>query len=390
MSSDFPVIFSRFIPAAFAVLSFALLLWQFLAARRFPLHKRIANPAFSPAVTILKPLKGCDPTTTASLESWLRLDYAGPAQFLFGVADAADPVCGVVRDLLGKYPNADAQLIVCAEALGMNAKVSTLMQLERAAKYDLILASDADVRVPEDFLASIAAPLSDPDIALVNCFYRLANPVTLPMQWEAVAINADFWSQVLQSRTLKPLDFALGAAILQRRRSLEQAGGFAAFANCLADDYQIGNRIARNGGKIALCPVVVECWEAPMNWPGVWKHQLRWARTIRVCQPVPYFFSILSNGSLWPLIWLVESLWLSKAICAMAATVLLCARMVIAGNLQRQLNEGREPPAPFWLAPVKDLLQTAIWAIAFCGNRVEWRGRKLRLRRDGNLEPILS
>src|SRR5439155_11727545 len=94
--------------------------------------------------------------------------------------------------------------------------------------HDLFVISDADVRVPPDFLANVLAPLHDAQIGLVNCFYRLANPVSLPMRWEAVAINADFWSQVLQSRSLKPLDFALGAAMALRRADLDRIGGFAA------------------------------------------------------------------------------------------------------------------------------------------------------------------
>src|ERR1035441_8628013 len=122
---------------------------------------------------------------------------------------------------------------------------------------------------------------------LVCCFYRLANPTTLAMQWEAIGMNADFWSQVLQSRSLKPLDFALGAVMAIRRQHLEEIGGFAPLVDCLADDYQLGNRIARRGHPIILSSLVVECWSAPMGWAAVWKHQLRWARTIRVCQPVP-------------------------------------------------------------------------------------------------------
>src|SRR6185436_8492557 len=137
-----------------------------------------------------------------------------------------------------------------------------------------------------------------------NCFYRLANPTTLAMHCEALAINADFWSQVLQAQSLKPLDFALGAVMATRRQQLEQIGGFRALINCLADDYQLANRIARHGHRIALSPVVVDCWETPMKWAAVWKHQLRWGRTIRVCQPAPYFFSLLSNATLWPLLWL--------------------------------------------------------------------------------------
>ena len=207
------------------------------------------------------------------------------------------------------------------------------------------------------------------------------------MQWEAVAINADFWSQVLQSQTLKPLDFALGAAILLRRKNLEEIGGFKSLANCLADDYQLGNRIFKNGHRIALCPVVVECWDAPMNWREVWKHQLRWARTIRVCQPLPYFFSILSNATLWPFLWLAASFVSEKTFCApLTAIVFLLLRIVLAQNLQRRFTPERKLVSPFWLVPLKDLLQTALWLCAFAGNTVEWRGRKMKLRPDGTLE----
>lgn len=371
----------------FALLSFALALWQWCAARRFPLHQRIADKSFAPAITLLKPLKGGDATTVESLQSWFNQTYAGQIQILFGVADENDPVCKIVREFIQRNSGCDAQLIVCPESLGANGKVSTLIQLERHAKHPLLLTSDADVRAPADFLANIVAPLRDSKIALVNCFYRLANPTTTAMKWEAVAINADFWSQVLQSQSLKPLDFALGAAILLRRDALTQIGGFSSLANCLADDYQLGHRIAKNGHRIALCPIVVECWDMPMNGAQVWKHQLRWARTIRVCQPLPYFFSILSNASFWSLLWFFISLVATKTFCApLTAIVILLFRIVIAQNLQRRFTPGRKSVSPFWLVPVKDLLQAALWIFAFAGNKIEWRGKQMRLRRDGTLE----
>jgi ceramide glucosyltransferase len=272
--------------AVLALLSLVLVTWQWLAVVQFPLHQRTSDLSFAPAVTLLKPLKGCDDTTFGSLHSWFHQHYAGQTQILFGVADAQDPVCRVVRELIEKYPGRDAQLVICAETLGASGKVSTLIQLERLARHELILVSDADVRVSPDFLRNIVAPLGNPETGLANCFYRLANPATLAMHCEAIGINVDFWSQVLQSATLKPPDFALGAVMLTRRKLLGEIGGFTALVNCLADDYQLGHRIAQNGHRVALCPVVVECWNPPMNWRDVWKHQLRWARTIRVCQPV--------------------------------------------------------------------------------------------------------
>jgi ceramide glucosyltransferase len=398
-----------------ALLSVALTLWQWLVARRFPLHQRVPQPSTlnpQPPVTLLKPLKGCDPVTEDCLRSWFTQQYAGATQILFGVAAAADPVCPIVRKLLQEFPDRDAQLVVCGPPSGTNAKVSQLVELERQAKHDVLIISDADVRVPPDFLSNFSAPLCEfppsnppseefgpqnlcssvsicrsppPGCGLVCCFYRLANPTTLAMQWEVIAVNADFWSQVLQSRSLKPIDFALGAVMAIRRQQLREIGGFDALVDCLADDYLLGNRIARRGYSIALSPVVVDCWSAPMGWASVWKHQLRWARTIRVCQPVPYFFSLLSNATLWPLLWLI--LHPVSPVCAFAQCCWLI-RIMTALNLEQRLTQGRILIALSWLVPVKDLLQTAIWLLAFLGNRVEWRGRQMRLRHDGTLERL--
>ncbi len=425
---------------ALALLSLALTLWQWLAARRFPLHQRATDSSFAPAVTLLKPLKGCDEHTEPCLRSWLAQDYAGEVQVLFGVAEAGDPVCAVVANLLREFPKRDAQLMVCPERLGANAKISTLAQLELLVKHEFIVISDADVRVPPELLANVvtrcppnrradhlvrthsaqethtqADPCSAPPgneptaggpgeqhVGLVNCFYRLANPTTLAMQWEAIAINADFWSQVLQSVSFRRLDFALGAVMAVRRQPLADIGGFRALVNCLADDYQLGHRIARQGQRIELCPVVAECWSAPMSWRAVWQHQLRWARTIRVCQPVPYFFSLLNNVTFWSLLWLVTSVAatsfaeysfaVGEIIVSVenfwglpVAVVCLLVRMLAALDLQSRLTGARAHWKYWWLVPVKDLLQVALWAAAFLGNHVEWRGERYRPRRDGTL-----
>ena len=382
-----------------ALLSFGLMVWQWLVGRKFPLHKRAAIHSFAPAVALLKPLKGCDPSTEDCLRSWFAQDYTGRVQILFGVASADDPVCAVVRKLQEQFPDSDSDLIVCSGQLGPNAKVSKLVELERRAKHELLVISDADVRVPPDFLANVVGPLSSGEAAgessiagrkparaakcgLVSCFYSLANPTTLAMRWEAVAINADFWSQVLQSRSLRPLDFALGAVMATRRRQLEEIGGFAALVDSLADDYQLGNRIARLGYGIALATVVVECWSSPMNWRAVWKHQLRWARTIRVCQPVPYFFSILSNATLWPLLWLLaRPSPFALGVCLIG----WLGRVLMARDLQHRLTLRRGRLADGWLALFKDLAQALMWLFAFAGNSIEWRGQRMKLRRDGSL-----
>jgi ceramide glucosyltransferase len=279
-------------------------------------------------------------------------------------------------------PQCDAQLLVCPENLGVNAKVSKLVQMFRQARHGIIIVSDADVRVPPDFLAALVPGFLDDRVGLLNCFYEMAMPVTPAMRWEAVAVNADFWSQVLQSRTLKPLDFALGAVMAVRREALEGIGGFAALANHLADDYHLGNRVSKAGWRIELCTQPVECLDAPAGWAAVWRHQLRWSRTIRICQPVPYFFSILSNPTFWPLLWVA----IQPGPFSLAGLIVaLALRMILAADLQHRLTLKPRAAWQAWMAPVKDLLQLMLWLAAFAGSSVEWRGVRYKVGRDGRL-----
>jgi len=400
-----------------AFISLAITVWQWRVARRFPLHRRIVDRSHTPAVTLLKPLKGCDAETRCCLESWFTQDYPGDVQVLFGVAAADDPVCDTVRQLIASHPGHDAQLIICAESLGTNGKVSTLLQLRRQAKHEFLVISDADIQAPPDFVANVIAPLCETPVRLVNCFYRVANPSTLAMHWEAIAINADFWSQVLQARSLKAIDFALGAAMATTRTHLDRIGGFAALADYLADDYHLGNLTARQGGRIEISPVVVGCREAPRTWRQVWAHQLRWARTIRFCRPVSYFLSILGNATLWPLLMLsaaasgrevawtrqIESAFGIGSVGAAQATVtiaipsvfalfLVCllVRILTALSNRAHLEESSLRLAGAWLIPVKDLLNAAIWAFAFLGNHIVWHGQKYRVTAGGKLVEMAS
>lgn len=367
-----------------AVLSVGLVLWQVVAAARFPLHQRTPPTQSHPGVTLLKPLKGSDTETLSCLQSWLEQEYTGPVQALFGVASMDDPVVPIVQKLIEKHPTRNARLVHCPERLGANAKVSQLVQLERFIEHDFVCVSDADVFVPPDFLANAVVPLCDSKVGLVNGFYEFVKPVGLGMRWEAFAVNADFWSQVLQSRTLKPIDFALGAAMVLPRERLQQIGGFASLVDWLADDYQLGHRIARNGASIELCPVVVECRSAPSSFGEVWAHQLRWARTIRACQPAPFFFSILSNATLWPLLWLATSP-LPQTLIAVAACVV--ARSLGGAYLDWRMTRQWNFHA-LCMAWIKDLLHGLIWLNAFTGSKVVWRGERYQVTHGGRLVKV--
>jgi len=367
--------------AALAVLSLGLTLWQVVVARRFPLHQRSVRTGFAPGLTILKPLKGCDTETSACLRSWFAQDYAGPVQILFGVAAADDPVCGMVQRLIAEHPSVPAQLVVCGEKLGNNAKVSQLAQLERLAQHEFLCVSDADVWAPSDFLANAVAPLRNNGVGLVNCLYRFASPSNFAMRWEAFAVNGDFWSQVLQSLSLGPMDFGLGASMVMPRSQVERIGGFARLADHLADDYQLGQLVSRSGGSVELCPVVVECRTAPMTFFEVCSHQLRWARTIRACRPVAFLFTVFSIAAVWPILWLALQPSLASA---MGAFLCLSIRGASGVYLEGRMT-GRFKWSSAAMALVKDVFQLGIWTLAFTGRRVVWRGVDYRIEPGGRL-----
>jgi ceramide glucosyltransferase len=373
--------------AILGILSATLIFWQWRAASRFARRARVPAAPGPVPISVLKPLKGCDAETEACLESWLNQDHAGPVQVLFGLSTPDDPAAAVVQRLIARYPGRDLSCTVASTQAGTNEKVAKLIHLERLARHDLLVVSDADVRVPADLLRQLAHDCGASRNTLVCCLYRLANPSTLAMQWEAVSINSDFWSQVLQARTIAPLDFALGATMGLHREALRIAGGFEGLADQLADDYLLGHRLVQRGGEVRISPAVVECWESPRGWRKVWRHQLRWARTIRVCRPLPYFLSILANGTLWPLVWLAFSNpWVDGRRWVLpAAIACLLFRAITARDQQRRLDGGSGHRAPWWMPWFKDLAQVFLWFAAFLGNTVEWRGERYRVSWNGRL-----
>jgi ceramide glucosyltransferase len=223
--------------------------------------------------------------------------------------------------------------------------------------------------------------LSDPSLGLVSAPYRFAQASNFQMKVEALSVNADFWSQVLQARSLAPMRFALGAAMMLRREKLEAIGGFSTLIDYLADDYELGQRVARTETRLELGTVVVECRSAPLTPGEVWSHQVRWARTIRACRPWAYFFSLLSNAVLWPALWVcLQPIPLAQV----SAVVCLGFRALTAYLLERKMT-GKGNFESCCVALVKEVLQVGIWISAFTGRGVIWRGQQYQVAPGGKL-----
>src|SRR5713101_7592651 len=269
---------------------YALCLWSaagFLRERKAASEG--ARPTqFVPPVSILKPLKGTDPEMYESFRSQCLQDYP-EYEIIFGVSDPRDPAAELVERLKKEFPQRSIRLMVCPMNLGTNTKVSNLAQMLAVARYEYLIVNDSDIRVEPDYLRRVVAPLADPKVGMVTCLYRSVAGPTLGSRLESIGISTDFSAGVLAARQLeRGIRFGLGSTLAFRRRDLEAIGGFEALADYLADDYELGRRIAEHNLKVALSESVVETYLPPYNLSGFFSHQLRWARTIRTSRPGGY------------------------------------------------------------------------------------------------------
>ncbi len=375
--------------SCFFYLLSALGLASFLRDRR----KRLKEPPLAesqlPPVSILKPLKGVDPEIWESFCSHCEQEYPQfQIQMIFGVSDPADPAIEVVRKLQSKYSKLAIELMVCDRVLGTNIKVSNLVQMLPAARHELLLVNDSDIRVPADYLRRVITPLADNSVGLVTCLYRgVAGPTvaspTLGSRLEALGISTDFVPGVLSARFLeKGLHFGLGSTLAFRRRDLEAIGGFETLLDYLADDYELGRRIASTGKKVELSAATVTTFLPAYTLRQFFQHQLRWSRTIRDARRWGYAGLLFTFGLPWALLTLLTTrgaLW-GWGLFALTLALRLAGGFVAA----EAVLHDRQVLRNIFLLPLRDLIAPLVWAAGFMGNRIHWRGEVFDLK-DGRL-----
>jgi ceramide glucosyltransferase len=345
--------------------------WRASRWRRLPDH--------TPPVTLLKPLKGPGVDLFANLETFCRQDYP-TYQIVFGVADPDDPAVDVVRRLQRAFPERDLVLSIGARDAA-NGKVGTLMQMMEHAAHEVLVVSDADIRVAPDYLRTMVRPLQRPEVGLGTCLYRGRGTFGLPTVLESLFINTDFVPMVLIGDWIG-IRTAYGASIAIKREALDAVGGFAVAADHLADDYVLGHRVAAAGYAIAVLPYVVETILDAVTIRDVWRHQIRWARTYRTVQPFGWLLAITIQVTTWAALLCLATGGAPPAPQVLSAA--LGARVFSLGVLMLRLRE-RETPLSFWLLPVKDVALSAIWLVSWFGRNVEWSGQHFRIEADGRL-----
>lgn len=358
----------------FAIPALAATAYYLLASiAAFVLRPRPSRPPASyPPISILKPLHGSEPWLWHNIVQHAEQDYPAEIEILCGVADPRDTAIEDVEKAKTECPNVPIALHV-VETTAPNVKVGVLGELAKRARYAVLLVNDADISVPKNYLRDVAATLDIPNTGLVTCLYS-ARSGSFPSSMEAMGIATEFVPSVLVARLLGVAEFALGSTMAFRKSTLEEIGGFETIAPYLADDYQLGAHINKLGYRIRFASVTVSTDLGKQTWAEVWRHQVRWSRTIRVSRPSGYYGYAITHATVWALVaafagypWIAMAAILTRSFAGYwSATRVLKTKVTI-------------------LMLVRDLFGFAVWIAGLFGSTVVWRGKLLRLRSDGRL-----
>jgi ceramide glucosyltransferase len=333
-----------------------------------------------PAVTILKPLHGDEPGLLENLTSFCDQVYSGPVQIVFGVARPDDPALAAVEQLRAMYPHKVLEVVVDGTINGTNPKVSNLINMSARIAHDIIVLADSDIRVRPDYLSRLVRRLERSGGVVTAPYYGISTG-SLWSKLAQLNIDGHFLPGVLVGARFSLSRPCLGSTIALHRSSLVAIGGFEAIADCLADDYEIGALAAARGESVSLLHSAVGHVCDEQSFAELWRHEVRWAMTIRLVDPVGYFGWVITHS--FPLALLAWALGGEEIAICLAAGALAC-RAVLIYAIERGYGL---PPRPYWLIPLRDLLSFAVFITGFLARDLSWKGRRYSLMSEGTLIP---
>jgi ceramide glucosyltransferase len=332
-----------------------------------------------PAVSVLKPLHGDEPGLYENLRSFAEQDY--PAlQIVLGVNHPHDGALTAARALMRDLPTSDIALVVDPRANGSNRKVANLENMFEAVRHDLLVLADSDMRVDRHYLGMVTAPLYDRDTGVVTCLYK---GVSTGGKWSglgAMHINFGFLPSALVAESLGLGGGCFGATIAMRRETFERIGGFARLRNELADDHRIGDEVSALGLAVVLSPYIVEARVSEHSLSDLWRHELRWARTVRAVAPAGFAGSVLAHPVA------LAALAAAAAGFDLTASIFLVISCLLRWATARVIADALGvPPAKPWLLPVRDALSFAVFVASFFGRTVFWRDQVFHVEASGHM-----
>ena len=363
--------------SAVAGVGCAYLMTATILLRRLERDRASVRPAATPAVTILKPLHGNEPGLLENLGSFCAQDYPGDIQIVCGVQHTSDGAVAVVERLRELNPDHHLDLVVDAKVRGLNRKVSNLVNMAPRIRHEVVVLADSDIRVDAGYLCRVIAALEQPGVGAVSCLYYGVALTGVWARLAALLINAQFLPSVVVALAFGLAHPCFGSTLALRRGALTAIGGFEPFVDCLADDYAMGAALRAQGCNVAIPRFAVAHVCTQTSLRELWRHQLRWARTIRSIDPIGYAGTLVSHPVPWALIAVLLGAGSTALLPAVAVAIAAIAcRMAVLRQAERAY---RLPSQPHWLVPACDLLSFAVFAISFLNWEVSWRGHRFRM-----------
>jgi ceramide glucosyltransferase len=346
------------------------------------LRARAPQTVRRPPVSILKPLHGVDEGLEENLRTFFLQDYP-EFEILFAVREPSDPAVAIVERLRREFPKVPSRLIVTGEPPYPNAKVYSLDKMMAAARNDVLVMSDSDIRVTPKMLQVIGAEFQDERLGVATCPYRAVPGRSFWSKLEAVGMNTEFLAGVLTARLLEGMKFAVGPTITARKLALVKIGGFDRLKDYLAEDFVMGKFAAEAGFRVILSSYVIEHRIGTQPFGANLRHRLRWVRSTRRSRPAGYVGQIFTYPLPLALLLLVAApQWWPIVLASVLIRAL--AAWAVAGWVLRDRNTGRS----WWMIPLQDIASLLVWVAGFFGNTIAWRGREYYLFRDGRFELV--
>jgi ceramide glucosyltransferase len=348
-----------------------------LLTRRF-FAKRPTTAPSQTAVSLLKPLHGAEPSLATNLASFLTVAHDGPLQTVCGVNHPNDTAIHAVQSLQTTYPISDIALSTGPRAPGANAKIGNLIAMLPLARHDTLILSDSDMAVDHNYLSQVLAVLAQPGIGAVTCLYTGRGDTGFWSQLGAAAISYSAMPNMvvgLQTGLAQP---CMGSTIALTRTTLDAIGGFLRFADTLADDHAIGAAVAQLGLRVAVPPILLVHAGTERSLGELWRHQLRWAVTIRGVAGAGHWGSLVTHAVPLALIATV----IAPLPGGLALIAALATRITLAGQVDR-IHERRT--APTWMIPLADCLGFVVFCASLTARNIDWRGQRLTMGNDGRI-----
>jgi len=344
----------------------------------------VRGTAFTPPVSNLKPIRGLDPGAYENFASFCRQDYP-EYEIIFCVDGRDDPVLPVIEKLIRDFPERRIRVLFGSGRIASNDKVAKLARMASEAAHEVVVVSDSDVRVQPDYLRSVVAPLADPNVGAVTCFYVPADERTFADSLQAMGMFSDFYAGILVAWQLDGVKFALGPTIATTRARLAEFGGYESLENRPADDLLVGRLIAEQGHQVELLRYTVLAVADYSSMRDLVHKRLRWIVVMRHMRPWGHLGLLLTQGLPWSLAAIAVHPSIAVAAAYLGTYLALrCAMTWMIGSWGlRQRGLWRKMPAiPAW-----DALAFCIWLASFGRRSIRWRGADYLLR-EGRLVPV--